>query len=72
MSVDISLDFFALNNDGLWERYTEEFTERAYPLEELEKMLAKSGFTVLGVYDDLTLDPVRPDSERAVFLARKD
>ena len=72
MSVDISLDFFALGQDGLWERYTEEFTERAYPLEDIEKMLAKSGFTVLGVYDDLTLDPVGPDSDRAVFLARKD
>ena len=71
-SVDISLDFFALNNDGLWERSSEEFTERVYTLDELEKMLAKSGFTVLGIYDDLTIDPVRPDSERAVFLARKD
>ena len=72
MSVDISLEFFALCEDGLWERCGEEFTERAYPLEELEKMLLKSGFSVCGVYDDLTLDPVRPDSERAVFLARKD
>ena len=70
--VDITLDFFALGQDGLWERYTEEFTEQAYPLEDLEKMLAKSGFTVLSVYDDMTFDPVKPDSDRAVFLARKD
>ena len=72
MSVDISLDFFSPAQNGLWERSTEEFTERAYPLEELEKMLVKSGFSVSGIYDDLTLDPVGPDSERAVFLARKE
>ncbi|MBR3438877.1 MAG: methyltransferase domain-containing protein [Clostridia bacterium] len=72
MSVDISLDFFSPAQNGLWERSTEEFTERAYPLEELEKMLVKSGFSVSEIYDDLTLDPVGPDSERAVFLARKE
>lgn len=72
MSVDISLDFFSPAQNGLWERSTEEFTERAYPLEELEKMLVKSGFSVSGIYDDLTLDPVGPDSERAVLLARKE
>lgn len=72
LSVDITLDFFALDGDGKWERSTEEFSERAYPLEDIEKMLVKSGFSVVGVYDDLTLDPVLPESERAVFLARKD
>lgn len=72
MSVDISLDFFSPGKNGLWERSYEEFTEYAYPLEEIEKMLRKSGFSVIGIYDDLTKNPVRPESERAVFLARKE
>lgn len=69
-SVDISLDFFE-EEDGAYYRSTEYITERSYPLENISKWLEEAGFEVIGIYDDMTLDPVRPDSEKAVFSAKK-
>lgn len=69
-SVDISLDFFE-EEDGVYYRSSENFTEKAYELSDIRIWLEESGFEVVGVYDDMTTDDIKPDSERAVFLARK-
>lgn len=69
-SVDISLDFFE-EEDGVYYRSCESFSEQAYELEDISLWLEDAGFEVIGIYDDLTTDPVKPDSERAVFLAKK-
>ena len=69
-SVEISLDFFE-EEDGVYYRASENFTETAYELDDLKLWLEESGFDVVGIYDDMTTDDVKPDSERAVFLARK-
>ena len=69
-SVDITLDFFE-EEDGVYYRSGENFSEQAYELDEISAWLEEAGFEIIGVYDDLTTDPVRPDSERAVFLAKK-
>lgn len=69
-SVDISLDFFE-EEDGVYYRSSENFTEKAFELSDIRLWLEESGFEVVGVFDDMTTDDVRPDSERAVFLARK-
>ncbi|MBR6941003.1 MAG: class I SAM-dependent methyltransferase [Clostridia bacterium] len=69
-SIDISLDFFTEEN-GVYTRESEYFTERAYPVSEIESMLGKAGFETLAIYDDLTFSPVRDDSLRAVFVAKK-
>lgn len=69
-SVEISLDFFE-KEDGVYYRTGESFSERAYELDEIKKWLEDSGFEVVGIFDDLTTDEVRADSEKAVFLARK-
>ncbi|MBR3818395.1 MAG: methyltransferase domain-containing protein [Clostridia bacterium] len=69
-SVEISLDFFE-EEDGVYYRACESFTEKAYELDEIKKWLEESGFEVVGIYDDMTTENVKPHSERAVFLARK-
>lgn len=69
-SVEISLDFFE-EEDGVYYRSSESFTEKAYELDEIKTWLEESGFEVVGIYDDMTTKNVKPDSERAVFLARK-
>ncbi len=69
-SVDITLDFFE-EEDGVYYRSEEAFTEKAYELSQIQNWLELSGFEVIGIYDDLTFDNVKPDSERAVFLAKK-
>ena len=69
-SVDISLEFFE-EEDGVYYRSGESFTERAYELNDIKAWLEDAGFEVIGIYDDLTLDDVKQNSERAVFLAKK-
>ena len=69
-SVDISLDFFE-EEDGAYYRSCEGFTEKAYELAEISKWLEEAGFEVIGVYDDMTTENARPETERAVFLAKK-
>ena len=69
-SVDISLDFFE-EEDGVYYRSGESFTERAYELSVFERLLYETGFELVGVFDDLTTEPIKSDSERAVFLAKK-
>ena len=69
-SVDISLDFFE-EEDGVYYRSCENFAEQAYELSDISSWLEEAGFEVVGIYDDLTTDNVKPESERAVFLAKK-
>jgi len=69
-SVDITLDFFE-EEDGVYYRSGENFSEQAYELDEISAWLEETGFEIIGVYDDLTTEPVKSDSERAVILAKK-
>lgn len=68
--TDIRLDFF-VENEGVYERSFEEFSERAYTVAELEKMLKTAGLKVEAVYDDMTENPLNDTSERAIFVCRK-
>lgn len=72
-TVDIELDLFERDGeDGgeLYRRSTERFSERAYDADELKEMLSHAGFETLAVYVDMTTEPLRADSDRAVFVAR--
>lgn len=69
-SVDILLDFFEEEN-GVYYRSGESFTEQAYDLDLIASLLSETGFELIGVYDDMTTEKAAPDSERAVFSARK-
>lgn len=70
-SVDIELDLFYENEDGSYSRGYESFAETALPLEELTELLGKAGFGVEKIYDYLTFDPPRDDSEKLLIAARK-
>ena len=56
---------------SLYHRSTERFTERAYPVEEVLAMLRNAGFEEVQVFDELTFNPPRKDSQRLVFAAKK-
>lgn len=67
-TVRILLDFFVFNGVN-YERFSEEFCEKAYEISELENKLNK--FKILGVYDELTLTEPKNDSERIYFVCKK-
>ena len=68
--VEIALDFFA-EEDGVYYRSSEDFSERAYSEEQLRTMLKKAGFEVLAVCGDLCFDPPQPDEQRVIYIVRK-
>ena len=68
--VDISLDFFEEEN-GVYYRQSEDFSERAYSDSELRVMLEKAGFEIIAVCGDLSFEPPREDEQRAIYVARK-
>lgn len=70
-TVQIDLDIFEMLEDGAYTRTQESFCERAYPLDEIKAMLTKAGFETLKVYDELTKDEPKEDSERLFIIARK-
>lgn len=69
--VHIYLDLFAPDEDGRYERYEEDFSEVIYSREFLEKALNKAGFCVKAVYDDLSHNSIRKDTQRAVYICEK-
>ena len=69
----ISLDLFEKDEEDeeTYYRYSEEFSERAYDLDDIKVWLEECKFEVTAVYEEMTHDNVRADTQRAVFVARK-
>ena len=67
-TVRIFLDFFVFNGIS-YDRYSEQFDEKAYEIDELIAALAS--FKIIGIYDDLSLNPPNSESERIFFVCRK-
>jgi 2-polyprenyl-3-methyl-5-hydroxy-6-metoxy-1,4-benzoquinol methylase len=68
---EYDLTLFIPEEDGLYRRCTETHYQRNYGVEQVKELLLQAGFTLLGVYDDYTREPLRPDSERATFVVCK-
>ena len=69
-TVSMNLEFFTLQEDGSYLRNREEITEHAYEADQIQETLRQIGFEVLGCYHADTREPLRPDSERMVVVAR--
>lgn len=67
-SVQIFLDIFVFNGKN-YDRISESFSEKAYDISTLKDTL--HGFDIIGIYDELTLDEQRDDSERLYFVCKK-
>lgn len=68
--VKMSLEFFELEENGLYSRSSDSFSEKAYSENDIEKLLNDCGFEIIGKYGDDTLLPPAPDSQRIVYAAR--
>lgn len=69
--VDIVLDIFESGEDGSYFRYEEDFAEIALSMEDIEKMLIKSGFEVCACFDYMTENYPADESEKLLFVAKK-
>lgn len=68
-TVDITLDFFE-EEDGVYYRSTESFSERSYTDDQLRQMLTNSGFEVVSVYGDMKFEPPSSTEQRAIYVAK--
>lgn len=66
--VNIFIDIFVFNSKN-YDRYSENFTERAYSVEQLKSALSK--FELIGIFDELSLKPQHDKSERLYFVCKK-
>lgn len=69
VTVRIFLDLFVYKN-GIYERYSDTFCERAYTFDEMKKIL-ENDFEIIGVYDDLTINEPKEDSQRLYYVCRR-
>lgn len=70
LTTEISLDFFLKDGEN-YTRSFESFKERAYTKQELEQLLQKAGLGIEAVYDDLTLNPPKSESQRIIYVTKK-
>lgn len=70
-TVEIFLDFFE-EEDGLYRRSSEYFTERAFSDETIRRLLKEAGFTDIKAYGELSKDAPSEKAERVFYVARKD
>lgn len=69
-TVNISLDFF-VKEEETYNRFSEEFSERAYSSKEIEDALQKAGLRIVDIFDDMTENSVNEQSERAIYITKK-
>ena len=72
MLTTISLDVFEKDEeDDVYYKYNEQFCEKGYELSDIEKWSMAYKFDIIGIYEEMTREPVKADTQRAVFVLRK-
>ena len=66
----MALEFFEHEENGLYSRSSDGFSEKAYSEEDIERLLSECGFEVVGKYGDDTFEPPTDTSQRIVYAAR--
>lgn len=56
---------------ALYEKYEEVHLQRAYPLDEVKRLLAEAGMTFVAAYDVLTHEAPGPECERMYIVAKE-
>lgn len=69
-SVKILLKFFE-KTDAEYNEYDVELIEQSYDVETIKSVLLESGLEPIAVYDDMTTELPKNDSQRIIIAARK-
>jgi ubiquinone/menaquinone biosynthesis C-methylase UbiE len=69
--VKMNLEFFELTENGLYERSSDSFSEKAYSTEQIDNLLHETGFEILAKYGDDTFSEPEENTQRIVYAARK-
>ncbi len=66
-----NLNMFIPNDKGAYDRFDEYQEEYGYTRETIEEMIENADLKCVGIYDGLTFDAPREDSERLSFIVQK-
>lgn len=69
--TNIMLDFFVEGESGEYQRFGEDFSERAYTKSQIETALNKAGLEIVAVLDDMSFKEQKETSERLYYVTRK-
>jgi hypothetical protein len=69
--VGINLDFFVKNEDGGYERFTENFKEIAFSDEEITDAVESAGFKVVKRYAEFSCGRPKDDTQRDYYVIRR-
>ncbi len=68
----VSLDIFEYDEESdSYIRYGEEFSEKGYRLDDLKEIAESFRFETVGIYEEMTKNPVKANTQRAVFVLKK-
>lgn len=68
---EYELTLFIKEEDGRYGKYQETHFQKAYTLEEIRRLIEKSGMEFLTAYDAYTKNPPHAESERISVVARE-
>lgn len=58
-------------DEPVYYRYTESFSERGYELDLIEQIAKENKFKVVAVYDEMSKNPIHATTQRAYFVCEK-
>lgn len=67
---DFYLTFFCKDGEE-YARFDEQHSERAYEIDEIKALIESSGMKLLKVYNELSFDNPKKNSERVFFVAQE-
>lgn len=65
------LNFFLKNQDGTYSRHDEYQEERVYGIDELKNTIENCGLKCFGIYDNLSFEAPKEDSQRLFFIVQR-
>jgi SAM-dependent methyltransferase len=68
---EYDLTLYIKDESGKYDRFTERHLQRAYTLEEITRLIEKSGLELVASYDAFTRELINEESERIYIIARE-
>lgn len=69
---DFRLNFFAKDENGKYNRMTEEHSQRYHSADELKEIIKENGLSLEAVYSELTEDEPKEDDQRVFFVVKSE
>ena len=70
--IDMELNFFVENENGLYQRIIENQVERYYSVDFMENILKENKFSDIEIFDEDDMGEIKDNTLRILFKAKKE